>query len=433
MPPRNPPGLRLPIPARRMDAATIYLLSCGLSAFVRATVYTVVSVYYFVDAGLDPLRLVLVGTVLEAATAVFEIPTGVIADVFSRRLSIVLGHLLWGVAFVLEGSLPIFEIIVLAEIVRAVGETCLSGAVQAWLADEVGEDRVRPLFLRASQIQRGCWLVGIAVSVGLASFQLALPIVIGGLLSIGLAGALVLTMPERGFRPAERTDWRAGLRQTALSGVGQVRRQPLLLLFFGVAAASGASSEGYDRLWEAHFLTSFAFPALGALEPVVWFGILRAVAMLLGIVAVQAMIRLDLDDDRVLARWLIVANGLWVVAVIAFGLAPDFLVAVLAYWLASIVKSMSQPLMETWEVRSIPSQVRATVLSTLSQGDALGQMLGGPVVGAIGSARSIRAAMVATGLLHAPTLLLLTRASRLLGPTDGAPSVGPASAPAPPA
>src|SRR5262245_57664825 len=115
---RNPPGLRLSFPVRRMDAATVYLLSCGLSALIRAIVYTLVSVYYVVDAGLDPLRLVLVGTVLEGATALFEIPTGVIADVFSRRLSIVLGHLLWGIAFVLEGSVPIFEIILLAEIVR---------------------------------------------------------------------------------------------------------------------------------------------------------------------------------------------------------------------------------------------------------------------------------------------------------------------------
>ena len=56
-----------------------------LSGFIRATIYTVISVYYVVVAGLDPLRLVLVGTVLEAAIALFEVPTGVIADVFSRR------------------------------------------------------------------------------------------------------------------------------------------------------------------------------------------------------------------------------------------------------------------------------------------------------------------------------------------------------------
>jgi DHA3 family tetracycline resistance protein-like MFS transporter len=88
--------------------------------------------------------------------------------------------------------------------------------------------------------------------------------------------------------------------------------------------------------------------------------------------------------------------------------------AVLAFWLARVMKGVSQPLMSTWITRIIPSQVRATVLSTFSQGDALGQMLGGPAIGLIGSWHGLRAAMVATGLAHTPALLLLTRARRIL-------------------
>ena len=135
---------------------------------------------------------------------------------------------------------------------------------------------------------------------------------------------------------------------------------------------------------------------------------------MLGILGVQALTRLDLTDDRVLARYSLIAHGGWLVAVCAFGLATDFAVAVLAFWTARVMKSIGQPLAQTWTTRSIPSQVRATVLSTLSQGDALGQMAGGPVIGLIGTLHSLRAAMVATGLFHAPALLLLTRARRLL-------------------
>ena len=180
------------------------------------------------------------------------------------------------------------------------------------------------------------------------------------------------------------------------------------------AAAVGASSEGFDRLWEAHFLAAFVFPDLGTLEPVVWFGILEAGALLLGIAAVQTLTRLDLTDDRVLARYGLVAHGGWLMAVCVFGLATEFWLAVLAFWTARVMKSLGQPLTGTWVTRSIPAQVRATVLSTFGQGDALGQMVGGPAIGLIGTWHSLRAAIVATGLLHAPTLLLLTRARRLL-------------------
>jgi DHA3 family tetracycline resistance protein-like MFS transporter len=47
-----------------------------------------------------------------------------------------------------------------------------------------------------------------------------------------------------------------------------------LPVFFGMA------SEGFDRLWTPHMLRNFEFPSYGGLEPVVWFGVLRGVGML---------------------------------------------------------------------------------------------------------------------------------------------------------
>jgi DHA3 family tetracycline resistance protein-like MFS transporter len=419
----------MPVRAWRLDAAAIFLVAEGFGAFFQSVIYTVLAVYYVTVVGMNPFQLVLVGTVLEAAAALFEVPTGVIADVVSRRLSIVLGHLLFGVAFLLEGSVPLFAIILVAEVIRAVGESCLSGATQAWLADEVGEDRIGILFVRASQLRRVGGLLGIVVSVGLASIELKLPVLLGGGLAIVLAGCLSVTMPEHGFRPLQRTGWRPDLRRTATEGIRQLRLRPLLLVFLGIAATAGASSEGFDRLWEAHFLASFVFPDLGDLEPIVWFGIIDAVAALLSIGVAQAMTRLDLTDDRVVARYAVLANGGWLVAVSAFGLAPNFALALLAYWGVRIMKGVRQPLMSIWVTRTIPSRVRATVLSTLSQGDALGQMLGGPVVGAIGTAYSLRAAMVVTSLFHAPVLLLLLRARRLLDASAPTPASAPDSTP----
>jgi DHA3 family tetracycline resistance protein-like MFS transporter len=381
---------------------------------------------------MDPLQLVLVGTVLEASYLLFEMPTGIIADVYSRRLSIIIGHLLFGAASILGGAVPIFGVILLAEVIRAVGEACLSGATQAWIADEIGEEHVGALFLRAAQVGRGAGLLGIGASVALASVSLTLPIVVGGVISMALAGLLLIVMPEQHFRPLERTGLWPDMRRTAASGVGQLRQQPLLLAFLAIAAAIGASSEGYDRLWQAHFLAAFTFPSLGELQPVVWFGIFSAVGSVLSIVAAQALVRLDLTDDRVLARYGLLAHGGWLIAVCVLGLAPSFTVAVLALWAAGVLRSIGRPILDAWETRSIPSQVRATVLSTLSQGDALGQILGGPVVGWIGTVYSLRAALVATGLLHTPVLLLLTHARRLLDVPSDAPTSGPDLAPAPP-
>ena len=65
----------------------------------------------------------------------------------------------------------------------------------------------------------------------------------------------------------------------------------------------------------------------------------------------------------------------------------------------------------TWLVQNIDPKVRATVLSMSSQTNAIGQIAGGPGVGALGKA-SLRAAITASGLLLSPALPLYARALR---------------------
>lgn len=62
-----------------------------------------------------------------------------------------------------------------------------------------------------------------------------------------------------------------------------------------------------------------------------------------------------------------------------------------------------------WLNRNIPSFVRSTVLSMNDPIDSLGQIVGGPVFGAIGNV-SIRLAMGAVGLVVGPALALYWRA-----------------------
>ena len=61
----------------------VFLVIEGASAFFLSLAYTVTSIYRLQTVHLDPLQLVLVGTVLEATAFVFEVPTGVVADTYS--------------------------------------------------------------------------------------------------------------------------------------------------------------------------------------------------------------------------------------------------------------------------------------------------------------------------------------------------------------
>lgn len=84
--------------------------------------------FFLVRLGYSYTQMFLLECVFGAGMFVFEIPTGVIADKFGRKLSLVLGSLLMGGGFSLFAFTESFPVLALAELVCAVGMTLLSGA-----------------------------------------------------------------------------------------------------------------------------------------------------------------------------------------------------------------------------------------------------------------------------------------------------------------
>jgi DHA3 family tetracycline resistance protein-like MFS transporter len=393
----------------------VYLFMEGAVAFSFSLIFTVNVVYQVTVVELNPLQLVLVGTLLESTIFLCEVPTGVVADVYSRRLSIITGYLLIGAGFLVEGALARFETVLLAQVLWGLGYTFTSGATQAWITDEVGDERAARVFLRGSQIGTLSGLAGIPISVLLASANVRLPIVIGGAL-FGLAGVtLALIMPEAGFKPVptdERESWRTMMR-TFRAGLRVVRAQTVLITFVGISIFFGLYSEGMDRLWTAHLLTNFSLPSPAGLKPVTWFGLIGAAGMLLSVLFTEIVRRrLDTTNQRQIVHLMRVLSGLMVISIITFGLAQWFGLALIAFLLFGMVRSTTGPIFNAWLNPHIESGVRATVFSMTSQVDAISQVAGGPGLGYIGTRFSIRAAIVASGVVLSPVLLLYTFALR---------------------
>ncbi len=396
---------RLKIP--KADAYKLYLLGMGFSAFATTLAYTVHLVYQVKQVGLNPLQLVLIGTTLEMTALLTEIPTGVVADVYSRRLSVILGFLLLGFSLILEGSFPIFEVLLVGQVVAGLGYTFLSGATSAWIVDEIGLDRAGKAFMRGAQAEQIFAFCGIFVSVALASVSLQLAIICGGVLLVLLAAFLALVMPETGFQrlPAsDRESWRS-LIATFREGFALVRTRHILLLITFAAVIHGAFSEGFDRLWITHVLENFSLPPLGQFDEIVWFGIISAVSMPLTLAVTEGLRRrLDMSDNRLVALTLIAVYAALICSVLLFVLADRFALVLLGLWLTQTARAIRNPLMEAWINQHTESGVRATVLSIQGQADAFGQIAGGPVVGAIGLWRSVRLAIACSALMLLPIL-----------------------------
>lgn len=402
----------------RLNGFRLYLVMSGSNAILRTTMYLVITIYYVLVVRMNPLQLVLVGTVLEITYFLAQTPTGILADLVSRRLSIILGWVICGAMFTLEGLVPNVAVILAAQAVLGVGEAFIDGAESAWVADEVGQEALPHALLRGSQVAQVTSIAGIGVAVALASVHLALPVVVGGLGMVAMAAFFAVAMPEAGFMPAHGSEesGRPSFVGTLTGGFRLVRGSPVLLSILGVEIFTGGGSEGFDRLWEAHLIRDVHLPAIGSLKPVVWFAILAIAQSAVGF-AVNRWIAPRLASltasPAAMAQLLSRLNVLYILATVGFALSGNFALAALCLFARSAVGIPSFLIQQTWFNRSVTdSSVRATVLSMGGQCNALGQWVAGPLIGGLGSAVSLPTAVTATGLVRSPISVLFALAGR---------------------
>lgn len=396
------------------NPVVVYLILALGQAFCFSLIVTTNLIYQVTVVGLSPLQLVLVGTVLEATCFLFEIPTGVVADVYSRRISIIIGVALIGLGFTLEGSIPVFGAVIAAQVIWGIGYTFTSGATEAWITDEIGEDVVGPVFLRGTQMQLIGALAGTVGSIALGVINVRVPIIAGGLGLVGLAIILFVIMPERHMHVVPRSERStfAHMAATTRDGLRLAMARPVVKTLILVSLVAGLASEAFDRLNTASIIERFTFPTIfGYTGPVVWFGLSGIVGILLGLVATQALERWN---PQALARGVparLLAGGavLQVAAVIGFALVGNLWLAFAMLWLRSVTATVMQPVEAAWLNRNLDSTSRATVISMAGQANAIGQVAGGPALGWVGSTVSIRAALLASAVVLSPMVALYAR------------------------
>ena len=393
----------------KLSAYKTYLLFSAITAMCFSLVTTVMIVYHIEIVHLNPLQLILVGTTLELACFIFEIPTGIVADVYSRKLSIVIGGVLTGVGFILEGSISSFIFVLVAQIVWGLGSTFISGSLEAWIAEEEKNKDLDEIYIKGAQAGQIGSFIGIVLSTVIANFSVRLPIIVSGVLFIILALFLWLYMPENNFKPSAPGDLNTFKKMvyTFKSGLKFVKSKSIIMILLAVTLFYGLSSEGYDRLSNAHFLQDTTLPKLGNLSSVTWFGIFGILGMILSFIVMHFMAKnLKNEDNRKNGKLLLCINILYISSMLIFALTRNFSLMLIAYLATNTFRIINEPIFSAWLNGHIDDNSRATVLSINGQMNSLGQILGGPIIGIIATNISVSIGIVCTSLLVAPVLVL---------------------------
>jgi MFS transporter, DHA3 family, tetracycline resistance protein len=386
----------------------VFYVLTAVSTFCFTLSFTVNLVYMATVVGLTPFQLVLVGTVLEITGLLFEVPTGIVADLHSRRTSVLIGCGLIGLGLLLQ-AVPLLVAVLAAQVVWGIGSTFTSGATQAWITDEVGEDQVAPVFAREQQIHLGATLLG-TLAAGLLSLAgLAVPMVVSGLGFLALTVWLLRTMPERNFTPTplgQRETFRH-MGITFRAGLRLAAARPVVRGLLLVTVLAGLASEAFDRLWLVRILEDFPLPRLLGAESVgLWFAGFSLVGSVVALVASLLVNRRGAATigTRHPGRALAVLVALQVLCVLAVALGGSIWLVLVGFWLRGAAYALAAPIEATWLNSELPSDIRATVLSMNGQVNAVGQIVGGPPLGALASRTSVGTALVVSAAVLAPAV-----------------------------
>ena len=378
-----------------------YLALTGLYTLSASLIWGV-NTLFLLDAGLSISQVFFVNAIFTAAMALFEIPTGVLADTRGRRLSFLLsliilfiGTLGYIVAYRGSGSIWLFSI---ASVILGLGFTFYSGAMEAWLVDALQasgfDGELDDVFARSGMITAVAMLIGTISGGILASWSLALPYLIRAVLLVIVFVVAYATMREIGFEPRSipLRQLPAEMNSVAKASISYGWRQPSVRLLIIASSIQMIFFAWGFYAWQPYFLE-----LLGRDAP--WVA---------GVVA--ALISLAMMAGNYLVQWrshqggrrtdlLLAAAVIGSVATIGVGLVSSFWFAVTLYLLSAVAMGVWTPVKQAYMHQLIPSEQRATVISFDSLVASGGMAVGQLGLGRLAETRSIAAGYVIGGLI----------------------------------
>ena len=397
-----------------------YLVISGLFTLSASLIWGI-NTLFLLDAGLTIFEVFVANAAFTAAMALFEVPTGVVADTRGRRVSFLLsettlavGTLAYvGVAAV-DGGLLLFSF---AGVILGLGYTFYSGAVEAWLVDALKATGYRQeldrVFARAGIVSSVAMIVGTVGGGVLGQIDLSIPYLVRtGLILLALAVGFG-TMHDIGFTP--RTLQFRGIagemRTVARAGMTYGWRAPAVRLLVMESFLMWSFWAWAWYAWQPYFLELYG-------QNAIWLSGLIAALFSLASICGNTLVGRIAKPGRRRTSILLGASAATTATMVATGAIQSFWITVPVFLLGAVAGGVLQPIRQTYLHQSIPTSERATLVSFDSLVGALGSVGGQTGLGYLSQERSVPAGFVVGGLATVLALPILARLRARNEPAD---------------
>jgi len=367
----------------------IYYLIQFLSSLAFGSIIPIY-VLYFRDHQLNLFQIAFLASIFEASILISELPTGYLADLYGRKLSVVLSNLslfCGGAGFIIY---PSFAGFILAEILVGLGESLKSGALDAWIVDSLK-------FHNEAENQKGVFGIGIKyktagnliglISGGyLASLNLKLtwfPFTFIFLFSFIF---LFFLMPEE-YRKSEiikpqKVKAIKQLRETVRESFSLLKLDRILFALILLGLFSEFSYESISQYWQVHFYENLHISAE-------YFGWIVAASSVILILSLNLILKLS-SKFKTEANFVVLLQIGFILSLLIIALSINPYLAIILFIALQTFQGFKEPILLDLYNKSIPSHRRATLLSFINLVNSSGEVLAGLCIGLIALSFGLR-------------------------------------------
>lgn len=373
----------------------LYTVLKGLSFGLITAMWVI---YLQRQHGVNLTEVTIIDVAFWIAATLGEVPTGIVADTFGRKLSLVIGTAVMGTSIIGWTFAPTVPLVMLAYVFLAIGTTFLSGAEDALFYESVQitgrSAEYTHLVGRISATMLGATAIGNLLSGLFATIDLKLPFLVAGLCLLLMLG-VVLTFKEPRIDKKSIESARKSYREILKQSIAMLHARPALRypLFYLALVPMAAV------LMETVFLQPQAV-SLGV--PIAGVG---AVVMAVQLINMLGSTWTDRIKSRFGEQRVLYAAPLFIIASLILLALFQILPALLFVAVIGFVTAVLRPLVLSRIQSEVPDDIRATILSMQSLMFTLLVAIGEPILGFVADKAGLPAAYI--GLAGSLSILIL--------------------------
>ncbi|MBD3313481.1 MFS transporter [Candidatus Woesearchaeota archaeon] len=328
--------------------------------------------------------------------AVFEIPTGAIADIFGRKKTLIIGHMLALLSFVflyIGGSMLVF---ILFAVLNSLGRSLGSGTESALIYDTLKSENKEEYYKKIIGTYHALWpfgaVVGSLVGGYIATFSLSLTVLLT-FIPMVLATIVIFFLEEPEY---EKEEERNILKHMINSSKIVIQDYQLIILFIGgfIIWGLGESMHGLNSLF-------FTFKDI----PLIYFGAISS--FIFGLSSLGHYTAHDVSEKIGDKKTLIVSTLGTAAFLLTATLTESYLTAVL-WIIPSYFFGLRNPVIDHRINLEVPSSRRATIISVYNLFIRVGVAILAPFIGYLAELYNINTAFkISAGLMFTVPVLYL--------------------------